>query len=33
MQYPTETKLKLNLLYEFKETENYCDITVLKHQK
>lgn len=32
MQYPTETKLKLNLLYEFKETD-YCDITVLKHQK
>ena len=30
MQYPTETKLKFNLLSKFCETENYCYLTVFK---
>ena len=30
MQYPTERKLKFNLLSKFCETENYCYLTVFK---
>jgi len=33
MQYATEMKLKLNLLCEFLETENYCYATVFKTTK
>ena len=33
MQHATEMKLKLNLLCEFLETENYCYPTVFKTTK